>query len=92
MAAVSGVAACSATLSGTTADTVTLTGGRAKSLAVTNRDDTTTLYFTVNGDTAVAAADETFAVLPEQTKILHPYGGNALSVVGNDNAYTVEAY
>lgn len=41
---------------------------------------------------AVAAADENFAVLPLQTKIFSPYGGDSISVVGSGNAYSVEAY
>jgi hypothetical protein len=45
-----------ATLSGTTADSVAFSG-RGSALCVTNRDTTNTLYFTINGVTAVAAAN-----------------------------------
>jgi hypothetical protein len=80
----------SATLSTTTADTVTFSG-HGKTLAVTNRDSTNTLYFTIDGTTtAVAAADECFAVLPLQTFTLS--GGPVwpvLSVVGSGGGYTM---
>lgn len=91
MAAQTAVFAQHATLSGTTADTVTFTG-TGSNIAVTNRDASVTLYFTVNGATAVSAADETFVVLPLQTKILTGQGITVVSVVGNGNAYSVEKW
>ena len=198
MAVTSGVQAAHATLSTTVSDTVELTGGRAKSLAVTNRDASQTLWVRLNtvnevqtltltagaeGDTfdltqsgsesslavtipaggfasvtaasvqatletmnshtsatvtatlasagvftitfigtagnkdqgaitvtsktgaadgsvaetrkglgAVASADENYAVLPLQTKVFSPFGGDEISLVGSANAYSVEAY
>lgn len=77
-----------ATLSGTTADTVTFSGS-GSSLCITNRDATNTLYFTMNGATAVAAADETYVVLPLQAKVVR-FNGNVISIVGNGGGYSAE--
>lgn len=91
MAAQTAIWAQHATLSGTTADSVTFSYRGGSSLAVTNRDATTTLYFTVNGATAVSAADETFVVLPLQTKTVR-FRDTVVSVVGNGNAYSAEIW
>lgn len=82
-----------ATLSGTTADSVTFSGS-GSDIAVTNRDSSVLLYFRVDGTTAVAAADETFVVLPLQTKILRrrPSGLAVVSIVGNGNSYSAELW
>lgn len=77
-----------ATLSGTTADSVTFSAFGSE-IAVTNRDASVTLYFRQDGTTAVSAADETYVVLPLQTKVV-PYQRGVVSVVGNGNAYSVE--
>lgn len=93
MAAVTGVQAASATLSGTTADTVTLTG-RGSKLIVTNHDVDTPLYFTLNGTTAVAQADENYAVAPGRELILDGalFASPVISVVGDGGAYTVALF
>jgi hypothetical protein len=83
-----------ATLSGTTADSITFTGS-GSSLCITNRDTTNTLYFRCDGTTAVAAADETYVVLPLQWKVLDgsKFGGNmSVSVVGNGGGYSAEIF
>ena len=91
MAANAGAKACSFTLSGTTADTVNFTrsGG---SLIVTNRHATEMLWVRLDGTTAVAAADENYAV-PAGTSLTlsgGKFGGNQTrSVVGNGNTVTV---
>jgi hypothetical protein len=80
-----------ATLSGTTADSVTFTSAvDGGTVSVTNRDASNTLYFTVNGATAVALADETYAVLPLQSfgVSVGPTSALVLSIVGNGNAYS----
>lgn len=94
MAAQTAVYSQHATLSGTTADSVTLSYRGGSELAVTNRDAATALYFTYNGATAVADADETFVVLPLQTKVIKAKGIDigVVSVVGNGNAYSVEVW
>jgi len=95
MAAVSGGMTAHATLTTTTADTVTLTG-EGSYLAVTNHEASggDTVYFTINGATAVAAADENYVVLPQQTKVLGPgrFDAVSVSVVGNGGTYSVEIY
>lgn len=84
-----------ATLSTTVADSVTFSG-QGSTLCITNRDSSVTLYFTMNG-TAVSAADDTYAVLPLQSKTLAvPSAGGAgaliVSIVGNGNAYSAEIF
>jgi hypothetical protein len=92
MAAQSAVTCQHATLSTTVADLVTFSG-TGRSLAVTNRDASVTLYFRLDGTTAVSAADETYVVLPLQTKILEISGyGPKVSIVGNGNAYSAEIF
>jgi len=91
MAAQTCVNAQHATLSTTTADSVTFSGTGAN-IAVTNRDASTTLYFRIDGTTAVSAADETFVVLPLQTKVISAAGTKVISVVGNGNAYSAELW
>jgi hypothetical protein len=94
MAATGGINATHDTLSGATADTVTMTG-QGGSLAITNRDASVTLYFRFGSTAAVADADENFAVLPLQTKVLGVGTGDAsivISIVGNGNAYSVEVF
>jgi mannose-6-phosphate isomerase-like protein (cupin superfamily) len=94
VAAVGGIQTAHATLTTTTADTVTLTG-QGVSLAVTNHDASEKLWFTINGATAVALADENFIVLPGNTKVLGVMTTSAsvvVSVVGNGNVYSVEIY
>ena len=96
MAAQTAIYAQHATLTGTTADSITYSG-RGSFLCITNRDTTNTLYFTITGTTAVAAADETFVVLPLSSKTLGPgnFGasGNAVvSVVANGGGYSAEIY
>lgn len=91
MAAQTAIRTQHATLSGTTADSVTLSHTSGSELTVTNHDATTTLYFRQDGTTAVAAADETYHVLPLQTKTV-PFQGGVISVVGNGNVYSVETY
>jgi hypothetical protein len=68
---------------------VTASGGGAQ-VAVTNRDASVTLYFRADGTTAVAAADETYVVLPLQTKVISVGLNRVLSIVGNGNAYSAE--
>ena len=83
----------SATLSGTTADTVAFTGN-GKHLMVVNRH-TAVLYFRIDGTTAVAAADECYAVPPGQSLTLGPskFGAKTqLSIVGTDNPYTAQIF
>lgn len=91
MAAQTCVNAQHATLSSTTADSVTFSGTGSE-IAVTNRDTSTTLYFRVDATTAVAAADNTFAVLPLQTKVVRAAGAKVISVVGNGNSYSAELW
>jgi hypothetical protein len=93
MAAQTAVTAQHATLSGTTADTVTFSA-KGDTIAVTNRDAATSLYFTYNGATAVSLADDTFVVLPLQTKTIKAkgVGVGVISLVGNGNAYSVETW
>ena len=97
MAAQTAINTQHATLTGTTADSITFSGN-GSFLCVTNRDATNTLYFTFNGVTAVAAADETFVVLPLSSKTIGPGrfgggGGNAVvSVVANGGGYSAEIY
>ena len=102
MAAVEGIYTCHATLSSTTADTVTLTADNLRGVEVLNRSGATTVYFTVGYGTAapataVAAADETYAV-PAGQSLYVPLAGpggfiasasTVLSVVGDGNAYSV---
>jgi hypothetical protein len=83
-----------ATLSGTTADSITFSYTGASQILVTNRDNTNTAYFTMgfNGaaaTVAVAAADETFAVLPLQTVVLPISGLPTVSIVGSGGGYSV---
>jgi hypothetical protein len=69
--------------------------GRGSALCVTNRDTTNTLYFRIDGVTAVAAADETFAVLPLQSKtLLGSFGAGSplVSIVGNGGGYSAEIF
>ena len=82
-----------ATLTSTTADMITFSGVGSR-LYVTNRDTTNTLYFTLNGVTAVAAADQTFAVLPLTTHLPLHISGNPgpVSVVCNGGGYSVELF
>lgn len=84
-----------ATLSTTVADDITFSaiGG---SLIVTNHAAVggANLYFRMDGTTAVSLADETYVVLPQQSKVV-PYqktatGTTVVSVVGNANVYSVE--
>lgn len=92
MAAQTCIQAQHATLSGSTADSVTFSGVGTE-LCVTNRDSTNTLYFSVAaGVTAVAAADDTYVVLPLQSKTLAiPCMGNlVISVVANGGGYSAE--
>jgi hypothetical protein len=99
MADVAGINTCHATLSTTTADTVTLSGDNIRAVEVLNRSGSTTIYFTVNGATAVAEADETYAVPAGQALVVPLAVGDGyvasantvLSVVGNGNAYSVHA-
>ena len=94
MAAQTAIYSQHATLSGTTADSITFSYRGATELAVTNRDSSDIVYFTYNGATAVAAADETFVVLPLQTKVIKINGGNpgVVSVVGDGGGYSVEIW
>jgi hypothetical protein len=81
-----------ATLSTTTADTIKFSGA-GSTLAITNRDATNTLYFRFDGVTAVAAADETFVVMPSQTKTVQVRGTPPLvSVVANGGGYSAELF
>jgi hypothetical protein len=95
MAAQTAIYAQHATLSSTTADSVTFSG-TGSTICVTNRDTTNTLYFTVNSTatvvTAVAAADESFVVLPLQSKTINAKGTTVVSVVGNGGGYSVELW
>lgn len=82
-----------ATLSGSTADSVTFSG-KGTTLCVTNRHASNTLYFRLGDATAVAAADETYVVLPLTSKIITggSFGSNVLSIVGTDNPYSAEIF
>ena len=91
MAAQTCVKAQHATLSTTVADSVTFSG-HGTTLAVTNNDATTTLYCRMDGVTAVSLADDTYEILPKQTKSFQIMGSPALSVVGSGNAYSAEIY
>lgn len=90
MAAVDGVMSAHATLSGTTADTVTLSGDGSV-LAICNHHATEKLWARFDGTVAVALADETYVILPGQTKVFEGgYANRPVSVVGNGNVYSVE--
>lgn len=90
MASYSDAASAHKTLSGTTADSVTITGGVR--LVVINRDVSAPLYVRGDGTTAVAEAGGTRYVGPGAwVEIDKPADGGAVSVVGNGNAYSVEA-
>ncbi len=81
-----------ATLSGTTADTLTFSG-HGSTLAVTNHAASggANLYFRMDGTTAVSLADETFVVLPQQTKVVPWQARNStVSIVGSGNVYSAE--
>jgi hypothetical protein len=80
-----------ATLSGTTADSVAFSG-TGGSLCVTNRDASVTLYFREDGTVAASAADDNYAVLPLQSKIIGHNLSATLSVVGSGNAYSAEIF
>lgn len=92
MAAQTAIHSQHATLSGTTADSITFSYRGSSELAVTNRDATDVIYFTYNGATAVAEADQTFVVLPMQTKVIRATGVGVVSVVGDGGAYSVEVW
>lgn len=93
MAAQSCVRTQHATLSGGTADTITFSG-EGNVLCVTNRHASNTMYFRFDGTAAVAAADETYVVLPLSSKTVTGgnFGSNTLSVIGTDNPYSVEIF
>jgi ATP-dependent protease HslVU (ClpYQ) peptidase subunit len=80
------------TLTTTTADTVTLTQGW-ELIAVTNLDATDVLYFRMDGTTAVAEADNTYAVLAARTVVVpgtpNSSGQHVISVVGDGGKYQV---
>lgn len=87
-----------ATLTGGAADAVTFSG-QGSTLAITNRDSSATIYFTAQGGvTAVSAADDTYVVLPLQTKTLAipSAGGTAALVVSiisaSSIAYSAEIF
>lgn len=93
MASYSAARAVHKTLTGTTVDTVTLASS-ADSVEVINRSGTDPLYVTVNGDVPTAAGDNTHIVLAGGFKeIPVPPTGSSIvvKVIGNGNAYTVEA-
>lgn len=93
MASYSVKRAKSATLTSTTADTVTFTQ-LWPACDVANDDGTNDLWVRVDGVTAVADADNATRVPAGQSKVIQlpiPSSGNqALSLVGNGGAYTVE--
>lgn len=76
------------TLSGTTADEITLTGGHQRAHVI-NRSTSTALYVRHDGTTAVAEANGTHYVAPGG--YLEVPADAAISIVGNGNAYSVEA-
>jgi hypothetical protein len=82
-----------ATLSSTTADSITFSG-TGTTLCITNRDASDIVYFRFDGTTAVAAADETYVVLPNNFKTIqmHSMGGLVVSVVGDGGAYSAELF
>lgn len=103
MADESGARTVHATTTSTTAESVGLTQ-KVSEVRVTNRDGTNTIYVTVATGltaaaaeaavvTAVAAADETIALLPNTTKTVFKSTRPtyvALSVIGSASAYSVE--
>jgi hypothetical protein len=89
MAAQTAVRAQHATLTTTAADAITFSGVGSK-VRVTNHDATTSLYFRVDGTTAVSLADETFVVLPGQSREVFLGINRVVSVVGNGNVYSAE--
>ncbi len=92
MAAQTCVRSQHATLSTTTADTVTFSGG-GNTLAITNHHASVNLYFRMDGTTAVSLADETYVVLPGQSKTLSINGiPPTVSIVGNGNVYSAEVF
>lgn len=83
-----------ATLAGTSADSVTLTG-KGKTVGVTNRDTATEMFFTFDSTaTAVSAANDTFVVLPQQTKFMELTTDRTpvVSIVGSSNPYSIELH
>jgi len=96
MASNSAVSSISATLSTTTVDTCTLTGDCDAGVRVWNLTGTTSLYVTIGG-TAPAAptagGDNCFVVPAGIWRVLpgNYHGGCVVKVIGNANAYVVEA-
>ena len=80
------------TLTTTTADTVTLTQAW-DSVAVTNHDTADTLFFRMDGTTAVADANDCYAVLAGTTMVvpasINAAGQIVVSIVGDGGKYTV---
>ena len=93
MATDSAARAVTNTLTTTVADTITLIQGW-EAVAVTNHDTADTLYFRMDGTTAVAQANDTTPVLPGSTVIrassLNSSGQIVVSIVGDGGVYTVE--
>lgn len=81
------------TLTGTTVDTVTLSSS-ADFVEVLNYSLTDLLWVRVDGVTPVAAADDTHRIPPNRGKVIAVPANRAsveVLVLGNGNAYTVEA-
>lgn len=99
MASYSAQRSTTQTLSGTTEDVVTITQ-IWPALDVTNHSSTNKLYFRQDGQTAVAAADNTTVVMPLQSKVVAAEAfdtsgdgkpdGHRINIVGTGNAYTIE--
>lgn len=78
------------TLSGTTADAVTIGGFGQNRVEIVNRGSAT-IYARADGTVAVAAADNTIAILPTGSFEFAAAAGLVVSVVGNGDAYSVHA-
>lgn len=82
-----------ATLSTTTVDTVTLNENCSEVLVI-NYDGTNKVFFTLDGTTPAALADDSYVVpITNSTKVRAPLRSNAsplvVSVVGSGGAYSV---